>query len=151
MTETDNHLLLSEQLQLGVAGEHLVCFDLIMKGYVAFPAAQGLPYDVLVHTKTGVKRIQVKSTTKKRTLKKSRDIYRFLIRRGRNLEGASPNAFDYLAFVALDARKIAYMTSTEATGKDGLIKRTLEFRDRDVKYEGRLFSNGTTDLPMGNS
>lgn len=43
-----NELILSKELQLGKAGEHLVCFDLINQGYNAFLADQGLPYDVVV-------------------------------------------------------------------------------------------------------
>ena len=35
----------SKQLQIGKAGEYLVCADLIMKGFIAFPSEQGLPYD----------------------------------------------------------------------------------------------------------
>ena len=33
----------SKQLQIGKAGEYLVCADLIMKGFIAFPSEQGLP------------------------------------------------------------------------------------------------------------
>jgi hypothetical protein len=32
---------------MGKAAEHLVCADLLMKGYKAFLSAQGLPYDVI--------------------------------------------------------------------------------------------------------
>ncbi len=34
---------LSKELQIGKAGEHLVCCDLIQQGYNAFLADQGLP------------------------------------------------------------------------------------------------------------
>ena len=35
----------SKQLQIGKAGEYLVCADLIMKGFIAFPSEQGLSFD----------------------------------------------------------------------------------------------------------
>ena len=41
-------LRLSDDLQVGKAGEYLVCFDLIMKGFVAYPSEQGLPYDLVL-------------------------------------------------------------------------------------------------------
>ena len=37
----------SNMLQIGKAGEYLVCADLILKGYIAFLSEQGLPYDVI--------------------------------------------------------------------------------------------------------
>ena len=43
-------LRLSDDLQVGKAGEYLVCFDLIMKGFVAYPSEQGLPYDLVLDT-----------------------------------------------------------------------------------------------------
>ena len=38
----------SSELQTGKEGEYLVCADLILKGLIAFPSEQGLPYDVVV-------------------------------------------------------------------------------------------------------
>ena len=37
----------NNDLMIGVAGEHLVCFDLIAKGFTAFMTEQGLPYDLI--------------------------------------------------------------------------------------------------------
>jgi len=36
-----------DDMQVGKAGEYLVCADLISKGYVAYLSEQGLPYDVV--------------------------------------------------------------------------------------------------------
>ena len=33
---------------MGKAAQHPVCADLLMKGYNAFPSAQGLPYYVVI-------------------------------------------------------------------------------------------------------
>jgi hypothetical protein len=49
----------SKQLQIGKAGEYLVCADLILKGFVSFPSEQGLPYDVLLDTGEKLLKIQV--------------------------------------------------------------------------------------------
>jgi len=38
----------SKELQIGKAGEYLVCADLILKGFIAYPSEQGLPYDVFL-------------------------------------------------------------------------------------------------------
>jgi hypothetical protein len=51
-----------EDLELGKAAEHLVCADLILRGYRAFLSDQGLPYDVLVEAGQRLVRIQVKAT-----------------------------------------------------------------------------------------
>ena len=56
----------SKQLQIGKAGEYLVCADLIMKGFIAFPSEQGLPYDVLLDTGEKLLKVQVKTTEKPR-------------------------------------------------------------------------------------
>ena len=52
-------LRLSDDLQVGKAGEYLVCFDLIMKGFVAYPSEQGLPYDLVLDTGNKMLKIQV--------------------------------------------------------------------------------------------
>jgi BioD-like phosphotransacetylase family protein len=57
-------------LQIGKAGEHFVCYDLIINGVNAFLADQGLPYDVLADFGNNIKKIQVKTVTKKTILSK---------------------------------------------------------------------------------
>lgn len=118
---------LSQAMQLGKAAEHLVCADLILRGYNAFLADQGLPYDVILHGETKLWRVQVKSrlnpldryTTETKTGRKiydRRGIYRFDLRSSRpvavrdNLTRAREiDLFDIYAFVALDIKKIAYI------------------------------------------
>ena len=53
---------LSNELQIGKAGEHLVCSDLILQGFNAFLADQGLPYDVVVDNDNKLWKIQVRAT-----------------------------------------------------------------------------------------
>ena len=56
---------LSKELQIGKAGEHLVCFDLIIQGYNAFLADQGLPFDILIERRGKLLKVQVRSTSQK--------------------------------------------------------------------------------------
>ena len=117
---------LSNELQIGKAGEYLVCADLIMKGFVAFPSEQGLPYDVLLDTGTKLLRIQVKTCERPRTLiqRKSETLsYQYNIKRhGKNGTARyGDNEIDIFALVALDTRSVGYLIDTE-------MKSTLNFR-----------------------
>ena len=49
---------------MGKAAEHLVCADLLMKGYNAFLSDQGLPFDVVIDLGRRLFRVQVKGTAK---------------------------------------------------------------------------------------
>jgi len=71
-------------LQAGKAGEYLVCADLIVKGYVAFPSEQGLPFDVVLDVEGRLLRVQVKTTRRLRPLvqrKRPISAYQFNIKR----------------------------------------------------------------------
>ena len=52
----------SGDLEIGKAAEHLVCYDLLLKGYNAFLSDQGLPYDIIVDLGSRILRVQVKGT-----------------------------------------------------------------------------------------
>ncbi len=141
---------LSKELQIGKAGEHLVCYDLILKGFNAFLTDQGLPFDVLVETSKGLKRIQVKSTTKLTTTGKSFNVYRFSMRRARGQKVRFEiDEVDYFAFVSLSSKKIAYIPIQQMIGKKNNIKTLMELRDRDIEYKGRVYSNGTVRKRFG--
>ena len=49
-------------LQIGKAGEYLVCVDLILQGHISFLSEQGLPYDVIFDYKGRLLKVQVKTT-----------------------------------------------------------------------------------------
>ena len=102
-------------LQVGDAGEHIVCADLILKGHNTFQAAQGLPFDVVSMVGGEMIRIQVKTTRKPRPIpqrKKYTPAYLFHTRRcGKNgRRSYDSKDFDVLALVALDIRTVAYLT-----------------------------------------
>ena len=101
-------------LQAGKAGEYLVCADLILAGYVAFPSEQGLPFDVVMDWNDRLIRVQVKTTRTVRTVRDragSVPGYLFHIKRmgkGGSKEYAN-NHVDLFALVALDSREIGYL------------------------------------------
>jgi len=101
-------------LQIGDAGEHLVCADLILKGYDTFQSAQGLPFDVVVMVNNKPIRVQVKTTRKERLVpqrSKRTPAYLFHTRRcGKGGRRAyNETDFDVLALVALDIQKVGYL------------------------------------------
>ena len=53
---------MNSDLMIGVAGEHLVCFDLITRGFTCFMTEQGLPYDVIADINGKLVKVQVKTT-----------------------------------------------------------------------------------------
>ena len=114
---------LSKELQVGKAGEYLVCADLIIKGFVAFPSEQGLPYDVLLDTGKKLLKVQVKTCIKPRVLpqrEKDTYVYQYNIKihgKHRDVRYAEDEV-DLFALVALDTRSVGYIL-----GKD--IKTTI--------------------------
>jgi hypothetical protein len=140
--------VLSKELQMGKAGEHLVCADLIYQGFSAFLADQGLPYDVVVDVCGSLKRIQVRTTSKLISYEKAKDVYRFGTRCGkRGIRAVLPSDYDYFAFVALPEKKIAYFSKEEMTTRGGRVKQTVDLKTKSATYAGRVYSNGTRRTP----
>ncbi len=120
---------LSRELQLGKAGEHLVCFDLISQGFSAFLADQGLPYDVLLDLNGVIKRIQVKTCSQIRSYGKSKDVYRFSLRNGKKaLRSINADNLDYIAFVLADIKIVQYISVEKIRTKNRFIFQTIDFR-----------------------
>ncbi|MCY9513282.1 group I intron-associated PD-(D/E)XK endonuclease [Paenibacillus apiarius] len=139
---------LSNELQIGKAGEHLVCADLIAQGYNAFLSDQGLPYDVVVDLNGRMIRVQVKTTTSLVFYAHAKDVYRFGTRRAKNSRApVREKDVDYFAFVALDIRKIAYIPIKDMIARTGRVKQTVDFKTRRIKYVGRVYQNGTRRTP----
>src|SRR6267142_1410880 len=109
----------TSDLGLGMVGEYLVCADLILKGLLAFPAGQGLSFDVVASFNGKLYKIQVKTTAGpipvpqriQRTEK-----YCFNVRRcgkgGR--QSYKKNDVDIFALVAVDSGAIGYIKALEA-------------------------------------
>ena len=126
-------------LQIGKAGEYLVCADLILKGYIAFPSEQGLPYDIVAEINNKLIRIQVKTTRKSiNTLQRTQEIptYHFSLRRcGKGGRREYNNTdIDMVAFVALSSKKIGYLPIEKTP-------MSLLLRDRDFESQYRKITN----------
>jgi hypothetical protein len=108
----------SKQLQIGKAGEYLVCADLILKGFIAFPSEQGLPYDVVLDTGNKIFKVQVKTTSAFRVIPQRRTetkCYNFAIKRAgkNNRTKYDLHEIDLFALVCLDTKKIGYLKNSQ--------------------------------------
>ncbi|WP_127674594.1 hypothetical protein [Sinorhizobium meliloti] len=118
--EAANDNVSARALEIGKAGEHLVCADLILQGYRAFLSDQGLPFDVVAVANDRLWRVQVKSTLQPKNVnakgRNPRLSYSWSIRKrgkdgkGDRLTGAH---CDLVALVALDTREVAYLPLSE--------------------------------------
>lgn len=107
----------SKELQTGKAGEYLVCADLILKGFVAFPSEQGLPYDVLLDTGKKLLKVQVKTTSGARKVpqrNKESHAYIFNVKRNgkNNKRRYNEGEIDLFALVCLDVMRVGYVVTT---------------------------------------
>jgi hypothetical protein len=134
---------LSMGLQVGKAGEHLACAALLLQGFNTFFADPGLPYDLLIDRGMGkFLRVQVKSTCDISNARPGRTpnsvrapVYCFAMRRSNRGERRfTLDACDYLAFVALDIRCVAFLHVSQCTAKTGFAKQLIEFKSRKVTY-----------------
>lgn len=134
------------ELQIGKAGEYLVCADLIISGFIAFPSEQGLPFDVVAEANGELIRIQVKTTKGTRTLiryegRENRYGYLFNINRkgkhGQKKYGTGE--VDMFALVSLDSRQIGYLLPDE-------IKRTMIFRNPSLTYSNTKYGRYLNDF-----
>ena len=109
----------SKELQTGKAGEYLVCADLILKGFIAFPSEQGLPYDVLLDNGTRLLKVQVKTTEKPRKTPQRTsptECYIFNVKRhgnSKNIKKYEKGEIDLFALVCLDTMQIGYLKNED--------------------------------------
>ncbi len=110
-------------LQIGKVGEYLVCADLILKGYIAFPSEQGLPFDIVADINGRLFKVQVKTTRGPKNIPQRKTVipaYRFSIgrngKKGRHKK-YEIGAVDIFALVALDTKRIGYLShnNTQST------------------------------------
>jgi hypothetical protein len=102
-------------LAAGIAGEHLVCADLLLSGYRAYLTDQNCPYDVAVDHANRLIRIQVRSTRQQRGIPQRSDYipaYLWYVRKAGKLGRRQfrSDEVDVVALVALDTREIAYIS-----------------------------------------
>jgi hypothetical protein len=115
----------ADELKIGIAGEHLVCADLLAIGIPAFMTAQTCSYDVAAQVGDRLVRIQVKAAASQRAFLQRGQThivgYSFWIRQGKGARRAyAANSFDILALVALEIKKIAYIPQAS-------VRQTMQF------------------------
>lgn len=108
----------SNELQIGKAGEYIVCADIILKDMIAFPSEQGLPYDIVIDTGKRLLKCQVKTTLKPKIIpqrKKKSIAYIFNVKRhGKyGTKIYHKNEVDIFALVCLDTRQVGYIKNTD--------------------------------------
>ena len=119
-------------LQIGKAAEYLVCADLILKGYIAYPSEQGLAYDVILDNGKDLIKIQVKATRSFKQLNNSPEKNPFYVFNiginGKNHKRKkySENDVDVFAIVALNTYEIGYLKNKDV--KTSMNFRVSEFR-----------------------
>lgn len=141
-------------MYIGKVGQHLVCADLLLKGYKAFIADEGLSYDVLLDIDSSLKKIQVKTTQGLISTKKQKNIYRFYLKMGKNTKQKYiKNSFDILAVVCLDINKIGYVKSDDLLDESGnKYKSLIEFKDKDKNkqlYKTKYIQDFTIEKILG--
>lgn len=106
-----------------LAAVHIACADLILAGFRAVIAPEGLAYDALLDAHGTLYRVQVKSTSKAapRRSNSSENVYRFSTTRNHRPEIHGQSArirqysateVDIIACVAIDIRHVAYFPVT---------------------------------------
>lgn len=140
------------ELQIGKAGEYLVCADLILKGFVAYPSEQGLPYDVVMDFGGRLIKIQVKTTKGLRNVlqrKTPSSAYIFNIKRhGKNNKCRHTSTTCHLfALVALDTKEIGYVINKEAKDtmyfRPAVLKGSYRDENINIKTTGRYLADFT--------
>jgi hypothetical protein len=112
---------LSEGQMIGVAGQFLTCADLLSKGLIAYPACEGLPYDIVLDRKDLILRVQVKTCKFPRQPGINKELggwysYNLVGSSGKksknNLKTSArykSDEVDIFALVALDIRQVGYI------------------------------------------
>ena len=108
----------NKEMQIGKAGEYLVCADLCMKGLIAYPSEQGLPYDVVIDVDGKLLKCQVKTTEQPRIIpqrNKETKAYIFNIKRnGKNgISRYTEKDVDVFALVTLDTMSVGYLVAND--------------------------------------
>lgn len=104
----------NRDFEIGTAGEHLVCCDLITKGYNTFQSGYGLHYDLVADVNGKMLRIQVKTCRKPGLVDKEKSKspgYIYHIRRmgKKNRKKYEEKDLDVFALVGLDKKIVAYI------------------------------------------
>lgn len=124
------------ELDYGIAGEYLTCFDLAMSGYKAFPSDQGLPFDLVLYHEGQLLKVQVKASMKPRTTSQRGEqppvyIFGTMTSRGNGGKKSYDSSHvDLFALVGLADRAVGYVSRRD-------IKSTMQIRTEMFRGEYR--------------
>ena len=139
---------------IGIAGEHLTMFDIVLQGYKCFKIEENLPFDlVMLDDDNKIYRIQVKSTIqRKRNYHTNNKIsYCFAVTRqqrvmkkqidSKSTEEHKENLydktdFDILALVAIKLKKVFYMKHEDLKLKYVSLDGTEDMHLNECLYQG---------------
>ncbi len=125
----------SKALSWGRAGEHLVCADLLSRGYEVCLAPAGSCFDIIAVVDNKILKIQVKTTHHMKKIKQKKGCpfgYQFNARKRGKLgrKEYTKHDYDIMAFVALDINQIAYLVYKKCY-------QTMHFRPKESKGKNR--------------
>jgi hypothetical protein len=128
----------SNELQIGKAGEYIVCADLIIKGLIAYPSEQGLPYDVVIDNGIRLLKCQVKTTEGPRKIpQRNRETLAYIFnikRHGKNnKQRYLPKEIDLFALVCLDTKMVGYLLNKDMPDTINIRVDSLKGRYYDEK------------------
>lgn len=144
--------LLRRALELGTAGEHLVCADILISGHRCTMAAAGMPYDIIADVDGELFKIAVKASNYAFIRRDYIDpVYYYGISRAAPKRG--PNAgktvrytledVSIVALVELEKRRICYIPITSCPASISLQQDT--FRPKKSRYGRGDRMNGDDD------
>lgn len=138
---------ISDNLELGRAGEYLAVFWLIRQGFQAFLSDQGLPYDIVVDVKGTLLRGQVKTTTGHKDHGKSKNCLRFSTRSGKGTRRVREcGEADFYVFVSLNDALVGFLHETEMVNpskENAFLKTTVDLRSEKQSMKGREYPGGS--------
>jgi len=150
----------NNDLMIGVAGEHLVCFDLITKGFTAFMTEQGLPYDLIADINGRMTKIQVKTTRSHKITPQRKNHYHSYIFNIRKCGKGGRSSYDnddvdIFAIVCVETKQVGYisacgMPSTLSVRVDEFKGKYLnEVQETRAMNVLELKSKGVTNTEIG--
>lgn len=141
MAETYRNTTADSANTCGRAGEHLVCADILARGYECFIAEGRLPYDVVADICGRMVRIQVKTTSGIKACPQRKNHTPVYMWNARKFGKGSRHSYaetdaDLVAYVALDRKLIAYRTSERIA--QSTVLRIADYRDRYYGKTGQF-------------
>jgi hypothetical protein len=138
------------EAQVGAAGVHLVCADLLLQGCRVSVAAESLPYDIIADRNNKLMRVQVKTTASEaKDFSRAKGVFQFSLRHAKGSRKIYDSGdVDVFAFVFLKLQRMAYLPTTQIRNSNGYIKQTITWRSKKSGFVPKdRWGNKHTSLP----